>query len=81
MDAVDGPNAAVLFTMLVGLATAVIRYLLGIIAKQEAQLQKSNEAISEAVRIMGATAEFMADLLKENLEWKQRYEKLIAHRA
>lgn len=76
MDAVNGPNAAVTFALLVATVTQAFRYLLGVIARQDAQIQKSNDALMELSKASAEVAALVPVLMKENMEWKERYETL-----
>lgn len=76
MDAVTGPNAAVTFGLLVATVTAAFKYLLDVIKEQKVQLEKSNSALLEQTKVITEIAAEVPMLLKENLEWKERYDAL-----
>lgn len=77
MDATTGPNAAVTFALLVGTVTAAFKYLLDVIKEQKVQLDKSNTALLEQTKVVSEIASEVPMLLKENLEWKERYDALL----
>ena len=76
MDGVTGPNAAVTFTLLVAVVTAAFKYLLDVIKEQKVQIDKSNSALLEQTKVITQIASEVPMLLKENLEWKERYDSL-----
>lgn len=76
MDGVAGPNAAVTFTLLVAVVTAAFKYLLDVIKEQKVQIDKSNSALLEQTKVITQIASEVPMLLKENLEWKERYDSL-----
>jgi len=80
MDAVNGPNAAVTFTLLVATVTAAFRYLLTVISKQDAQIERQNTVIIEQSNGFAEIAAVVPSLLKENMEWKERYEAALRDR-
>ncbi len=67
MDAANGPNAIVLFGILVAFASAAFKYLLDVIKEQGDTIKKSNETHIEMSKANTELATLALELLKEKL--------------